>query len=265
MAAHSSPFDRLWHKYQRTGDARVKGELTERLRPIVVSMAERVRAEMGSQPVIQDLVNAGMLGVLEAFERFDPSQGVYFETYCSWRVVGAMHDDQRKFDWASGAIRLKARRLRAAYDELSARLGRPPSDDELAEALDITGGDLAEIRRHAERPAPLNVDGAGPNSASESDEPWPVDPALVDESFDPERLALAREARALLFDEIEHLPDKQRYVMLLYYFERLKMADVGRVLGISEPRVSQLHKEGLRTLLRRLGPRRDDFLGALGV
>ena len=262
MAAHASPFDRLWLEYHRTGDERVKAQLTDRFRPILVSMAGKVRTEMAGQPLMQDLVNAGMVGLLEAFERFDPARGVYFETYCVWRVIGAMHDDQRKFDWAAGAVRVKARRLRAAQDELTGRLGRPPSDDDLCEALGTTHAGLAEIRRHADKPAALNVDGSPP--AAGSGEARSGDTGLVDESLDPERLALAREAREMLLNALTDLPDKQRYVMLLYYFEELKMADIGRVLELSEARVSQLHKEALQTLLRRLGRRREDFLEALG-
>lgn len=263
MATQPNPFDQLWQAYHETGDERHKAELTERYMPILVSLAERARDAMGGQPVVQDLVNAGLIGLLQAFDRFDPSRGVYFDTYCFWRVLGAMHDDQRKFDWATGPARLKAQRLRDARDELSARLGRPPSDEELAEALDLSHGDLADIVRRAERPAPLNVDGTGPAAAS--GEPWPGDAALVDEGLDPERLVLANEARAMLLDALQGLPDNQRYVMLLYYFEQLTMAQIGQVIDLSEARISQLHKEALATLLRRLGGRRDDFLDALGV
>jgi RNA polymerase sigma factor for flagellar operon FliA len=263
LAADTSPYDRLWLDYQRTGDERVKAELVETFRPTLVAMAEKVRLAMGGRPVLNDLVNAGTIGLLEAFDRFDPARGVYFETYCTWRVIGAMHDDQRKFDWAAGAIRLKAQRLRAVSDELTAALGHPPSDDALCEALGLSHAELTEVRRHAGRPASL--DQGRPDAAGGPGAPLPADQALADHRLDPERLALAREARALLLDALADLPDKQRYVMLLYYFEKLKMADIGHVLEVSEARVSQLHREALDTLLRRLGPRRDDFLDALGA
>ncbi len=258
MAEQPGLFDRLWLEYRRTGDERVKARLVDAFRPVLLSLVTKVRAQMGSRPNPQDLVNAGVVGLLEAIGRFDPAHGVYFETYCLWRVVGAMHDDQRRFDWAPGSLRLKAQRLRAAEDELTAALARPPSDDEVCEALGTTHRQLAEIRHHADRPASLVPEAtSGP--------PAIADPALLDESRDPERLAAAREARELLLRALEQLPDKQRFVMLLYYFERLKMADIGRVLGLSEARISQLHKQAIETLLRRLGRRRDDFLDALGI
>lgn len=263
MTAHASPFDRLWHAYHRDGDEGARARLVERFRPLLISLAERVHAEMGGQPQMQDLINAGMIGLLEAFDRFDPAHGVYFETYCQRRVIGAMHDDQRRFDWATAPLRLKAQRLRAAEEDLTAAKGHPPTDDELCDVLGIPHRELASIRHHASRPAPLNT-GTG-RADPGTGQPRASDPELLDARLDPERLALAEEARALLLDAVTSLPDKQRYVLLLYYFERLKMADIGRVLDLSEARISQLHKEALQTLLHRLGPRRDDFLDALGL
>ncbi|MFP4056835.1 MAG: sigma-70 family RNA polymerase sigma factor [Candidatus Brocadiia bacterium] len=257
MAEPTRPFDSIWHEYQRTGDEGCKAELTRRFMPILMPIARRVRGAMGRQPELDDLVNAGVVGLLEAFERFDPGRGVKFETYCGWRVVGAMHDDQRKFDWASGALRFKAQRLRAAAEDLRGRLGRPPSDDELAEALDVSTAAVAEARRHAENRAPLSID------RSQAAEAPGEHPALSDGRADPARLLAADEGRALLLDSLRKLPDRQRYVLLLYYFEKLTMEKIGYVLGVSESRVCQLHKEALRALVRRLGARREELLDAL--
>jgi len=258
VAAQPIPFEQLWHEYRRTGDDRLKDEVARRFTPIVVGIARRVRNEMGGNPSINDLVSAGMVGLLEAFERFDPERGVSFESFSGWRIAGAMHDDQRKFDWASGALRVKAQRLRAAYGELLEEKGTPPSDDDLAEALGISIGELAQARQQGSKPAPLF------GESTELGRSQANDPALEDHRLDPARLMLAQEARGLLLDALKSLPDKQRYVMLLYYFEKLKMAQIGRVLDLSEARVSQLHKQALDTLTRRLGRRKDDFLEALG-
>jgi len=257
MAAQPSPFDQLWRDYQSTGDERIKAELTRRFMGILVPMAKKLRAEMSGQPDLNDLISAGVVGLLEAFERFDPSRGVYFQTYCTWRVLGAMHDDQRKFDWAPSSLRIKAQRLRDAADELANKLGRPPCDAELAEALDISTAEAAELRRHAENPAPLSLDD------SHAAESTLEGAALADSHFDPLRHILAAEARALLLDALKNLPDKQRYVLLLYYFEKLTMAEIGLVLDVGESRVSQLHREALETLVRRLGRRKDELLDAL--
>jgi RNA polymerase sigma factor for flagellar operon FliA len=253
LAAEPRRLDQLYAEYQRTRNEKIKAELAREYMPRIIAIAERVRSEMGGAPDLKDLVDAGVLGLLEAFERFDPSRGVYFETFCVWRVVGAMHDDQRKFDWASDAVRLKAHRLRLAADALAHVLGRQPSSDELAEALGISPAGVADVWWHVERKRPLRIDSKTRGRA------------LEDSRHDPVRRLAAEEARALLLDALKALPDKERYVLLLYYFERLTMAQIGRVVNVTESRVCQLHKKALATLVRRLGTRKDELLDALGA
>ena len=255
MAPQPVSFDELWHEYRRCGTQAAKAQLTSAFMPLMARMARRVRRAMGGRPDLQDLVNAGVVGLLEAIERFEPERGVWFETFASIRALGAMHDDQRKFDWASSALRLKALRVRKAAEELARARGRTPTDAELAQALGLSSADVAHARRHTRYNAPLSLD-ASTQLAS---------PALEDSSLDPMNRLLAQEARTLLLDAVKGLPDKQRYVLLLYYFERLKMAQIGLVLGVTESRVCQLHREALERLLRRLGPRRDELLDALST
>jgi RNA polymerase sigma factor for flagellar operon FliA len=252
-----SAFEDLWHAYQASGDEGVKGELARKFMPTLRATARRVCRALGGHPDVQDLVGAGAVGLLEAFERFDPGRGVAFEAYCMWRVLGAMYDDQRKFDWAPLALRLKAQRLRALADELAAARGHEPSDEELAEALDTTTAEVARARRSARHPAPMSLDRAQGGAARAAEE------ALVDGRADPARLYAAEEARSMLLEQLRRLGDKQRHVLLLYYFEKLTMAQVGRVLELSESRVCQIHKEALETLVRRLGPDGDGLLEAL--
>lgn len=256
----SSPrrVDQLWLDYQRTRDDRVKADLTRACMRLVHALAKKLRAEMDGVPSLQELVDAGVVGLMEAFERFDPSRGVYFETWCAWRVLGAMRDDQRKCAWASEAVRLKAQRLRRAAAEMAGARGRTPTDEELAEALGVSTAEVAELWRRAERRRPMSLDSTHEEGGADGD------PALADQGADPSHLLAAQEARELLLDALKELPDKQRYTLLLYYFEKLTMAQVGRVLEVSESRVSQLHSKALRTLAQRLGPREDELLSALG-
>jgi len=252
--------DQLWLDYQRTRDERLKAELTRACMRRVYAIAKKLRAELGGVPNFQDLVDAGVVGLMQAFERFDPARGVRFETWCSWRVLGAMRDDQRRKAWATETVRLKAQRLRRAAAEMTAALGRKPSDDELAEALGVSPADVAVLWSHARQRRPLSLETAQATRDGRPD----TDPALVDPRPGPPQRLLADEARARLRAAVQALPDKQRYTLLLYYFEKLKMAQIGEVLGVSESRVSQLHRAALDTLARRLGPRKDEFLDALG-
>lgn len=259
MPASPRRIDQLWHEYQRTRDERVKSDLVIAATHRVHAIAKKLRPEMGNVPTFQELVDAGLVGLMEAFERFDPTRGVYFETWCTWRVLGAMRDDQRKTAWATEAVRLKAQRLRHAADEMAAAHGRPPSDEELAAALGVPIAEVADLWRRVEQRKPLSLD----STRTVGDED--TDPALVDPLPTPAQRLLADEARNRLLDALKALPDKERYTLLLYYFEKLTMAQIGLVLEVTESRVSQLHKKALATLARRLGPRKDEFLDALGM
>jgi RNA polymerase sigma factor for flagellar operon FliA len=251
--------DQLWLDYQRTGDERFKAELVRLCMRKVHAVAKQLRAEMGGVPAFRDLVEAGTIGLMQAFERFNPTRGVYFETWASWRILGSMLDEQRKCAWTTERVRLKAHRLGRAVEEMSTAHGRPPTDEELADALGIPPAEAIDLRRHAEQPKPVSLDTLQEESARD------LDPALIDPRPDPARRLLAEEARARLLDALKALPDKQRYTLLLYYFEKLTMAQIGQVLDITESRVSQLHKKALETLSRRLGHRKDEFLDALGA
>lgn len=253
--------DQLWLDYQRTHDERLKAELTRACMRKLYAIANQLRSEMGRAPKLQDLVDAGIVGLMEAFDRFDPTRGVYFETWCTLRVLGAMRDDQRKKSGATETMLLKAKRLRRAAEEMTAAHGRPPSDDELAEALGVSVADVAGVWRQIEGRTQVSLDGS---HAEYVDGAVDLDRALVDPRPDPSRRLLAAEARSRLMAALKDLPDKERYTLLLYYFEKLTMADIGLVLDVTESRVSQLHKKALATLARRLGPRKDEFLDALG-
>ena len=249
--------DALWRQYRASGDHRLRDKLVERFMPLIELTAERLRWEMGGRADPRDLVQAGVVGLLAALDRYDPDRGVSLASFCAWRILWAMHADQRRLDWLPRKLRSKTRHLRRAADELRARLGREPSDDELAAALDIPTAQVAEMRRRGSHPVPTSLDAtANPGSRSPA-------PALEDQRADPVAALVAEEARALLHDAILALPDKQRYTLLLYYFERLKLSQIGMVLGVSESRACQLRKEALEALANCLGPRKDELLDLL--
>lgn len=259
MPADPSPFERLWAEFQATGRIGTTPEAAENVLRVLTPIARAVRHEMGRRPALDDLISAGAIGLLDALPRFDPTRGVRPETFVGWRIVGAMYDDQRTFAWAKGAILLKAQRASAAAEELRHELGRPPSDDEVAEALDITTAELAEVRRLGAHPAPLVLDDDGEEEDAHRDKGRPAD-----HRRDPMRILLAAEARALLLDALKGLPDNQRYTLLLYYFERLTLAQIGSILGLTQGRISQIRDEAMDVLVRRLGPRAQGMLDALG-
>jgi len=259
VSAQSDDLDALWRQFRASGNPALRERLVERFMPLVKVVAQRLRWQMGGKPDPRDLVQAGLLGLLHALDAYDPGRGVSLSTYCVWRITWAMHDDQRAFDWRPEALRIRAQRLRRAAEELREALAREPCDEELAAALGIPVPRVAEVRRHKASPAPTSLE-AGPSPGSRS-----LSPALEDGRADPVAELVAEEARALLHEAIRALPDKQRYTLLLYYFERLKLAQIGLVLGVSESRAAQLRKEALATLAESLGPHKDQLLDLLGA
>lgn len=259
MPASPGPFDQLWDAYQKTGRLSDHPDLADAVLDILRPAACVVRRAMGNHPALGDLVSAGAVGLLEALQRYDPAQGVQLSTFASWRIVGAMYDEHRKAHWAKGAIRVKAQRARTAVKELRQSLGRCPDDQELAAALDLSPADLAEIRPFIHHPRPLAL-----REAEREDRDAPSPPPPEDRRQDPIRVLLAAEARTRLLDALKSLPHHQRYTLLLYYFERLTLAQIGAVLGLSQPRVHQIRAEALQRMVKRLGPDGPQLLDAFG-
>jgi RNA polymerase sigma factor for flagellar operon FliA len=259
VAESPGPYDQLWDAYQETGRLSNHPDLADAVLQILLPAARSVRRAMGYRPDLGDLVSAGAVGLLEALQRFDPCRGVQLSTFASWRIVGAMYDDQREARWAKGAVRVKAQRAYAAAEELRQSLGRQPDDQELADALDLSPAQLAEIRPFIRYPRPLSLS-AGDNA--EADAPAAI--PLEDPREDPMRLILAAEARTRLLDALKSLPDQQRYTLLLYYFEQLTLAQIGTVLGLSEPRIHQIRAKALKHMVQRLGPDGPELLDAMG-
>lgn len=259
MGTRAPTLEDLWRECRAGGQPGPRERLVERFMPLLEVTAERVRWEMGGKADPADLLQAGTVGLLEALERYDPERGVSLVSFCAWRIAGAMHEDQQRFDWLPRSMRAKGRRLKAAADELRNSLGRKPFDEELARAVDAPVAEVARLRIHTAERGPVSIE-AAPRPGSRS--PGAL---LEDNRSDPVSRLVAEEARALLLDAILTLPDKQRYTLLLYYFERLRMSQIGLVLGVSESRVSRLRKEALRALAECLGPRKDELLDLLGT
>ncbi len=206
--------------------------------PLVRRVALQVASRLPAQVELSDLTQAGFLGLLDAASRYDAAKGVRFSTYAELRIRGSILDGLRELDWVPRSVRRRRRELEAASGRLEARLGRAPSETELAVELDLSVSDLARIEPVAEM-------------VETTDE---LDSLVRDpHAIDPHEVLAHRELFRILVDAIDSLTEKERLVMTLYYYEDLTMKGVGEVLGVNESRVSQIHKKAVRTLRRRLG------------
>ncbi|MQA75763.1 MAG: FliA/WhiG family RNA polymerase sigma factor [Solirubrobacterales bacterium] len=244
----------LWHRYKVDGDERARERLVVDYSPLVELIARRMAAGLPAHVERSDLISYGLLGLIGAIERFDPDREVRFETFALARVRGAIIDELRSLDWVPRSVRSRAREVEREHATLVARLGRAPSDEELAARLELSVDELRE--------ALVEVDDS---SVLALDEPWAFgDPrgdgrvSILDTirdpgAADPDGEAQASELTDRLAAAIESLPERERLVIALYYYENLTLREIGELLGVSESRVSQLHSKavlGLRSTFR---------------
>jgi len=226
--------------------------------PQIKYIAHRISAKLPSHVELNDLVSAGVLGLLDAVEKFDPARGVKFKTYAELRVKGAILDSLRNLDWAPRSLRKRSKDLEKIYKELEQRLGRPASDKEVCDEMGIT---LDEFYELVDQIKGLNL-GSFHEMASQEDDrnSEPLVKYIPDApQMDPFFVFHKSEIRNLLGGAIDALPKKERLVVSLYYYDELTMKEIGKVLGVNESRVSQLHTKAmlrLRTKLRKI--KKDD-------
>ncbi len=220
--------------------------LVTRYTTLVKRIAHHLKARLPDNVQVDDLIQAGMIGLLEAARKFDDGQGASFETFAGIRIRGAMLDDVRKHDWAPRSAHRKAREVAEAVRQVENREGRDASDAEIAREMGIGIEDYHRITREASGHRVLSLDELGPGEQS-AVEHLPDENTGVLESLQNEDLQLE------IAGAISALPERERLVMVLYYDEELNLREIGQVLGVSESRVCQIHGQALVRLKSRLG------------
>jgi RNA polymerase sigma factor for flagellar operon FliA len=239
MEEPDNSVDLLWRRYKQTGDRAARDRLVLQYSPLVKYVAGRVRSGFPPSVDQADLVSDGVIGLMDAIDKFDPDRGLQFQTYAVSRIRGAIVDGLRASDWVPRSVREKIRDIGAAQATLEARLGRAPDDDEVAAELSVT---VAELRAMYTQTAHTTV--VSFENATLDDEETPrssFDLPGADDDIPAGFLAAVRE-----------LAERDQVVIALYYWDRLTLAEIGQVLGVTESRVSQLHSRATMTLRRKL-------------
>jgi RNA polymerase sigma factor FliA len=217
--------------------------------PWVRFMALRMAAKLPSHIQAEDLISAGIIGLIDALDKFNPAREVQFKTYAQIRIQGAMKDELRALDWASRSMRQKVKRLEHAYATLEQELGRPPSSEEVANSLGIEMDEFEEMLDDVKGTSLVSLEELGQGPASE-DKSSVLEALLTRQDQDPLEMLNLQDLKKALTLAIGELPEKERLVLSLYYFEELTMKEVGKVLNLTESRISQLHTQ---TVLRLRG------------
>jgi RNA polymerase sigma factor for flagellar operon FliA len=244
--------EELWREFKAEGDSEVREKLILHYAPLVKYVAGRVG--VGLPPNIEqaDLVSYGIFGLIDAIEKFDITRAIKFETYAISRIKGAIIDELRSIDWIPRSIRSKAREVERAYASLEARLHRTPTEPEVADELGIKLDDLHAIFGQVSFVNVVALDELLNVNGEKGDKVSLVDTLEDTRADDPVRVFESQETKHLLARAINMLPEREKIVVTLYYYEGLTLAEIGKVLGVTESRICQMHTKAVLQLRAKL-------------
>jgi RNA polymerase sigma factor for flagellar operon FliA len=238
----------LWRQYQQTRDASLRNRLMETYIPLVKYNAERISAKLPDEVDVNDLISAGIFGLVNAIEAFDLSRGVKFETYCAPRVRGAILDELRAMDWVPRLVRSRASKLDKVSRTLEAELGRTPTEGEIAQRLDLSRDDFNRLMRDATAVTQVSLSRKHFETDSNR-EVCEIDIREDKRGQNPVTEVQRRDLKALI---TRGLTRAERLILILYYYEEMTMKEIGATLDLSESRVSQMHSAIIMRLKTQL-------------
>jgi RNA polymerase sigma factor for flagellar operon FliA len=242
----------LWDSYKNDGDQSAREHLILFYSPLVKYVAGRVSANLPQTVENADLISYGIFGLIDALEKFDTDRGIKFETYAIARIKGAIIDELRAMDWVPRSVRARARDIERAYIALEGRFKRSPTDQEVADELGIPARELQETFTKLSYTSVASFEELWA-PGGEKDESTSLMATIRDETAeDPVAMFETEEIKDILAKAIERLPERERMVIALYYYEGLTLKEIGEVLGVTESRVSQLHTKAVLRLRARL-------------
>ena len=242
----------LWLEYRRTRGKALRDRLIVNYSPLVKYVAGRLGSGLPAHVDEADLVSYGLLGLMSAIDRYDPERDIKFETYAISRIHGSIIDELRTLDWVPRSVRSRAREIERAIRELESKLGqRAPTDEEIAGKVGISTDELEESLVDISRSSIAALDELW-STSSEGDRVSLLDTLEDPESVKPADALDETEMREALAETISRLPEREKLVVTLYYYEELTLREIGEVLGVTESRVSQLHTKAILRLRSRL-------------
>src|SRR3972149_10154581 len=260
MKRTKEDIQKIWVEFSKTSSRELKNLLIEEYLPIVRYVAERMSERLPKSVQVDDLVSTGVFGLLDAIDRFDIKRGVKFETYCIGRVRGAMLDELRAMDWVPRLTRARANKLEGAYIKLEKEHNRAPTDIELAKELQISLKALDELMLEVSAASLLSVQRKG----LDKDDNKLGGTVDVMEDRKVENPRLESEKKDLIDYVKKNLSTKERYILMMYYFDELTLKEIGRVLGLSESRVCQLHSKLVSKLRAQLKKKKTEVVSGKG-
>jgi RNA polymerase sigma factor FliA len=242
----------LWRRYKTDGDSRVRERLVVAYSPLVKYVAGRTAAGLPPHVEEADLISYGLVGLISAIERFDLSREIKFETYAIMRIKGAIIDELRSMDWVPRSVRARAREVERANAKLEHSLQRAPTDQEIADELGISLDELNDSLLAISHSSMVALDELWSVSDSSGDQVSLMDTIEDPNAPDPSRALDVGDLKDRIAESIAKLPEREKLVIALYYYENLTLREIGEVLGVTESRVSQLHTKAVLRLRSRM-------------
>ena len=247
-ATQQASVEEVWEEYRKTGDEQLRNKLMEHYLPLVRYNAERIHAKLPDEVDVEDLMSAGIFGLMDAIDAFDRDRGVKFETYCAPRIRGAILDELRAMDWVPRLVRSRSSQVDQARKRLEMRLGRTPTDDELAREMKLSPDEYAKVRKDAGATGVVSLSRKWFETDSNKDV-REIDVLEDAKQTNPFKAVSKRDLKNLV---TKGLSRAERLIVILYYYEEMTMKEIGVTLDLSESRVSQMHSSILARLKAQL-------------
>lgn len=253
--------EELWEKYTDTKDRSIRNYFIEKYAPLVKYVAGRVMVNIPSSVEYEDLVSFGVIGLMDAIDKFDLNRDIKFKTYAVTRIRGSIFDELRNLDWLPRSVRQKAKEIEKTISQLELKLGRSAKDHEIADAMKISVEEFHQLL--------LRV---GTNGLISMDENWFMNdgndhsPMSIEETLEsttalsPNTLAERTEIKKMIAQAISDLPDREKQVLILYYYEELTLKEIGNILSVTESRISQLHTKAIMRLRGKLEQIKEGYI-----
>jgi RNA polymerase sigma factor for flagellar operon FliA len=243
--------DELWINYRQNRDPKIREAFVKQYAPLVKYVAGKVAVGMPHNVEFDDLVGFGVFGLLDAIDKFDPEKGVKFKTYAVTRIRGAIFDELRSIDWVPRSVRQKTREVEEAIGALEAQLGRTATDQEIAGSLGMDEEEFAKTMMKISTTSILSLNDVW-FSGDDNDKVTIEASIESPSSLNPDIIVEKEEIRRVIISAINELPDKEKKILVLYYYEDLTLKEIGQVLDVTESRVSQLHTKAMLRLRGKL-------------
>ncbi|HOO38668.1 MAG TPA: FliA/WhiG family RNA polymerase sigma factor [Deltaproteobacteria bacterium] len=229
----------------------IRAKVINEFSPLIKYIASRIAIRLPPHIDLNDLINAGVIGLIDAIEKFDASKQIKFKTYAEFRIRGAILDELRSMDWVPRSVRQKARKVEDAYSRLEYNLGRPASDEEVAHEMKIDIDSFHKLLSETASVSLLSLDDLGEDDSDLSKRNL-LEYILQDERDWPSHKIRYAEVRDMVAQAIQSIPEKERMVISLYYYDELTMKEIGHVLKFTESRVSQIHTKAILRLRSKM-------------